>query len=123
MTHWCIDRGLDVTRSPDSDADRIIQGKRVEIKLSTLWANGRYTFQQIRDQNYDYLLCLGISPFEVHAWIMRKEDIPFNTLQHQHGGSRGRDTWWLSINPKLVEPWLEPFGGTLKKVLVVLKRL
>ena len=36
VSHWCIDRGLDVTRSPDSDADRVIQGKRIEIKLSTL---------------------------------------------------------------------------------------
>ena len=28
---WCAAKGLDVIRSPDSDADRVIQGKRVEI--------------------------------------------------------------------------------------------
>ena len=47
---WCAAKGLDVTRTGDSDADRIIAGRRVEIKFSTLWENGDYVFQQIRDQ-------------------------------------------------------------------------
>lgn len=32
---WCAARELNVLRSPDSDADRIIEGHRVEIKFST----------------------------------------------------------------------------------------
>jgi len=47
---WLAARGFNVTRSSDSDADRVIEGKRVEIKFSTLWANGGYKFQQLRDQ-------------------------------------------------------------------------
>jgi hypothetical protein len=36
---WCAANGFDVVKSPDSEADRIIQGRRVEIKFSTLWKN------------------------------------------------------------------------------------
>src|SRR3989344_3974479 len=60
---WCAARGFDVIRSPDSDADRIIEGVRVEIKFSTEWENGQYVFQQLRNQNYRFLICIGISPF------------------------------------------------------------
>jgi hypothetical protein len=34
---WCAAKGLDVTRSSNSEADRVIAGRRVEIKFSTLW--------------------------------------------------------------------------------------
>ena len=60
-------RGFDVTRSSDTDSDRIINGLRTEIKFSSLWESGTYTFQQIRDQNYDVLVCLGVSPFNAHC--------------------------------------------------------
>lgn len=96
---WCAAHDLNVLRCPDSDADKIIEGKRVEIKFSTLWKNGRYTFQQIRNQRYDYLLCIGVSPFIAHAWIVKKSEIPFSQIPHQHGGIRGKDTWWISVHP------------------------
>lgn len=46
LAGWCAARDLDVTKSPDSHADRIIEGKRVEIKFSTEWRSGVYKFQQ-----------------------------------------------------------------------------
>lgn len=123
LAGWCAARNLNVLRSANSDADRIIEGKRVEIKFSTLWKNGTYCFQQIRDQQYDYLICLGLSPFDAHAWIMRKDQIPFPRLKHQHGGSRGRDTWWLKFRPENPPPWLRKFGGRLSDVFAALGRL
>lgn len=120
ITGWCAARELNVLRSPDSDADRIIEGHRVEIKFSTLWENGLYTFQQIRDQNYEYLICLGVSPFDAHAWIFRKQDIPFPELKHQHGGSRGRDTWWLQFKPHDPPKWMREHHGRLSHVYNVL---
>lgn len=33
---WLAARGFNVVRAGDSDADRIVEGKRVEIKFSTL---------------------------------------------------------------------------------------
>ena len=59
---WLAAKGFDVTRSPDSEADRIVEGARVEIKFSSLWKTGLYKFQQLRDQNYAVAICLGISP-------------------------------------------------------------
>ena len=118
---WCAARDLNVLRSTNSDADRIIEGKRVEIKLSTLWANGHYKFQQIRDQEYDYLLCIGISPFDAHAWIMKKSEMPMELMPHQHGGSSGQDTRWMTVRPGKIHPRLNAFGGTLAQVLEVLK--
>ena len=41
---YCKAKGLHVTRSPDSEADRLIEGHRVEIKSSTLWEGGDYAF-------------------------------------------------------------------------------
>lgn len=113
---WCAARELDVSRSPDSEADKIIEGKRVEIKFSTLWAGGFYTFQQVRDQRYDVLICLGVSPFDAHAWILNKKDIPFSALDHQHGGAKGRDTWWIRVDPKKVPAWMRKYGGTLRDI-------
>src|ERR1051326_1971031 len=59
---WCAVKGLSIDSSPDSEADMLINGHRVEIKFSTLWEANIYKFQQIRDQNYEYAVCLGISP-------------------------------------------------------------
>ena len=70
VSGWCAAKGLDVLRSPDSEADRIIGSRRVEIKFSTLWESGTYTFQQFRNQNYEYAICLGISPFDAHCWVL-----------------------------------------------------
>lgn len=121
-------KDFDVVRSPDSDADRIIDGIRVEIKLSTLWKNGLYRFQQIRDQNYDAVICLGVSPFSAHCWILSKSDVMENwgvagRLPRQHGGQRGRDTVWLTVNPANVPVWLRPYGGALADGARILKEM
>ena len=120
-------RGFDVTRSHDSDSDRIINGFRTEIKFSSLWKNGIYKFQQIRDQNYDVVVCLGVSPFNAHCWALPKSTIMDNwgtdRLPHQHGGQRGRDTVWLSFDPDNAPSWLSPYGGTLSRAADVVNSL
>lgn len=122
---WCAARGLDVVRSPDSDADRIIEGARVEIKFSTEWESGQYVFQQLRDQNYRFLICLGISPFDAQVWIFEKKDIPFEKLKHQHGGDRGRDTWWIGFKPGNPPAWMDKRGSltSVYKTLAELKKV
>jgi hypothetical protein len=40
LAGWCAAKGLDITSSGDSEADRVIAGRRVEIKFSTLWRAG-----------------------------------------------------------------------------------
>jgi hypothetical protein len=126
VENWCLEKDFQVSRTGDSDADRIINGHRVEIKFSTLWAdNGIYKFQQIRDQDYEFCFCLGISPFDVHAWFIPKLVISKPrppALTHQHGGSDGRDTLWLSFEAINPPQWLKEYGGTLDKVEELIRK-
>ena len=87
---WCAARDINVLRSPDAEADRILEGFRTEIKFSTLWANQSYKFQQIRDQDYELLVCLGVSPSRLTPGSSRRSswsripawslDCPINTV-------------------------------------------
>jgi hypothetical protein len=122
---WCAVKGLSIGNSPDSEADMLINNHRVEIKFSTLWQDGAYTFQQIRDQNYEYVICLGISPFQAHCWILSKKVLRKYVIGHkgQHTGSSGQDTAWFSVNPNNPPEWLSGFGGTLEQAYSVLKSL
>jgi hypothetical protein len=115
---WLAARGFNVSRSPTSDADRVIEKKRIEIKFSTLWANGGYKFQQLRDQKYDFVICLGISPFDAHCWVIPKADIlrlwkKDGLIQSQHGGAGGSDTAWIAVDPDNQPTWLAAYGGDL----------
>ena len=125
VSQWCALKGLSVDRSPDSDADILINGHRVEIKFSTLWKEGIYTFQQLRDQDYEYCVCLGVSPQEVHCWVLRKAILMEYVIGHmgQHTGAAGQETAWFSVDPKKPPEWLTKFGGTLAQAFVVLKSL
>ena len=122
---WCALKGISVERSPDSEADMLINKHRVEIKFSTLWKSGIYKFQQIRNQNYDYSVCLGISPFEAHCWVISKQILLENVIGHlgQHTGIKGIETAWFSVNPISPPIWIKPYGGSLDKAFVVLKSL
>ncbi len=101
VSGWGAAKGLDVIRTPDPQADRIIAGRRVEIKFSTLWKAGIYKFQQIRDQDYEFLICLGVSPFDAHCWIIPKDALLKYVIGRtpQHTGRGGTDTFARR------EPW------------------
>lgn len=120
---WCAAKGFDVVRARSSDADRIINGQRVEIKMSTLWASGGYKFQQLRDQNYDFAFCLGVSPFDAHAWLIPKAVLLDYVIGHmgQHTGAGGTDTAWLGFPATQPFPWMEPYGGRLGDVARLLE--
>ena len=122
VSGWCAAKGLDVVASPDSEADRIIAGRRVEIKFSTLWRTGVYKFQQLRDQDYDYAICLGIAPFDAHCWVISKDLLLAHVIGHlpQHTGKGGTDTFWLSVRPEDPPSWLRPCGGRLSEAFLVL---
>jgi hypothetical protein len=70
IAEWCKQKRFLVLKSGDSECDLVLNGHRVEIKFSTLWESGVYTFQQLRDQNYEYAFLLGISPFAAHGWFV-----------------------------------------------------
>lgn len=118
VEEWARAKGLDVRRSPSSNADRIINGHRIEVKMSTLWKTGTFKFQQIRDQDYDHCLCLGISPFEINAWLLPKAVLLEYVIGHmgQHTGAAGSDTAWLGFQAESAYSWMAPYGDRLGKV-------
>lgn len=120
---WSAAKGLDVVRSPHTDADRIIEGNRIEIKFSSLWKSGVYKFQQIRDQDYDYLFCLGIAPFDAQAWVLPKALLHKHVIgsMGQHTGASGTDTAWLSFRSGSPYSWMDAYGGTLRHAFEVLQ--
>lgn len=125
---WLATKGFDVVRSPDSEADRLVNGVRAEIKFSTHWKSGYYKFQQLRDQNYKFAVCLGVSPFDAHCWILPKAVIleqwgKLDGIASQHGGRGGVDTAWLSVNPEDVPRWLQGHGGSLREAAGVVERV
>jgi hypothetical protein len=118
VSGYVATKGFDVVRSPDSQADRIINGKRAEIKFSTLWKGGFYKFQQLRDQDYEFAVCLGVGPFHAHCWVLPKKVImeqwgKRNGIESQHGGRAGSDTAWLTVTPGQEPVWLSRWGGPL----------
>lgn len=128
ISGWLAAKGFNVLRSPDTEADRIIEKERVEIKFSTLWKNGTYTFQQIRNQNYKFVICLGISPFNAHCWVIDKNILmeqwgKTGGIQPQHGGRVGTDTAWFSVIPSFEQTWLQLCGGSLYKAVEKISEL
>lgn len=124
---WIADNGMRVRRTGDSNADRMVERIRVEIKGSTLWKNGSYKFQQIRDQDYDLIICLGISPFEAHVWVIPKETIPnlweAGVIKGQHTGQAARDTGWITVSPKDPPPLLVPPFGDLAAAIEMIRSI
>ena len=125
MAGWAAAKGFDVQRSRNSSADRIVHGHRIEIKMSTLWKTGVFKFQQIRDQDYDYCLCVGFSPFDVQAWLLPKKLLDEFVIGHmgQHTGATGTDTSWLSFQAASAYDWMSPYGDRLSTVEQLLNKI
>jgi len=122
---WCAAKGLDVTKATDSEHDRVIGGLATEIKFSTRWRSGGYTFQQFRDQHYEIAICLGIAPFDARCWVLPKDLLKRHVIGHtpQHTGSSGSDTFWIQSAPEDGFAWMKEWGGKLSDALEVLNRL
>ncbi|MBR1920653.1 MAG: hypothetical protein IJ829_01460 [Kiritimatiellae bacterium] len=132
VSSWLALHDFNVSRSPDTEADRLVEGKRVEIKFSTLWKNGTYLFEQIRDQNYDFAIFLGVSPADAHCWVVPKNAIirmwkEEHRMTPQHGGAKGNDTTWARLSPSCKEAaddvLFQSFGNDLHESLASIGRL
>jgi hypothetical protein len=116
---WLDGLGFEVRPPSNSGHDRTVSQVKVEIKFSTLWAGGEYVFQQLRDQDYEFVVLLGVSPSTAHAWAVPKAEA-FARAVPQHGGAAGRDTKWLRIRADAPPSWMAPFGGDLEAAVPVL---
>jgi len=125
LSGYLAARDFTVGPARSTDADRLVNGKLVEVKFSTLWEAGTYTFQQVRDQKYDLMVCLGISPFDAHCWVFTKSVLREHVIGRmgQHSGGKAAETAWFSLVPSEPLGWMRPCGGTLRQAITLLKRL
>lgn len=118
IASWCAAKGLTIAYPKDTKANLIINGYRIATKFSTLWSEGSYKFQQIRDAGYDYLICLGISPSDAHCWVFNRDYI-VDKAKPQHKGA----DFFLTINPEKLPDWACIGGGRLDEAYHILKNL
>tara|TARA_B110000858_G_C17536816_1_gene351739 strand:- start:16 stop:537 length:522 start_codon:yes stop_codon:yes gene_type:complete len=92
-------KGHEVTGSKiGSDADRCVDGEHIEIKGSFMWkGTDTFRFQQIRDQNYEFVVFLFVYPTHISLKAAYKQDVmSFITetnskgefIHNQHGGKK-----------------------------------
>jgi hypothetical protein len=121
ITSWLRSEGLIVGRAGSSGSDRRIELTEVEIKMSTRWDSGEYRFQQIRNQEYKYIILLGVSPEQLNVWIVPKK-VALKYSTPQHTGKTGAETRWLSFPADAAPSWLARYGGSSQKGLEAVKR-
>ena len=97
--------GHKVTRPENSDHDRIISNHKTEIKVSTTWNEelNNFTWQQIRDQDYERIIFVGINPNDISVWWATKDDLREYVLgqdsKRQHAGKDGeQDLYWIQAS-------------------------
>lgn len=92
-------QGYNVTKSQNSDHDRVVNGKKLEIKGSMLWGEGtHFRWQQIRtSQDYDVMCFVAIYPDRIELYGATKDVVKCNLevqddrgnwIYNQHGGKR-----------------------------------
>ncbi len=114
---WCKAKGFSVEKPKDSGELLNINGHKVAIKFSTLWKNKIYKFQQIRKEEYEYILCFGLSPIEAHCWIVER-DYAIDNATPQH-----KSEYWIGFKPSTPPAWIKNCGGSLGQAYEVLKTL
>lgn len=111
---WAEREGLQVAnKSGRGHAFRVGQ-LRVAVKLSLVWADGLFAFEQIKQQPYDAVSLLALEPQKARLWVVPKE-VLWNEADWQHRGAAGRDTKWLHVNPTRPPSWLQAYGGALPR--------
>jgi hypothetical protein len=118
VRRWAEREGLQVAdKSGRGHAFRV--GKlRVAVKLSLVWADGRFVFEQIQKEGYDVAALLALEPQGARLWI-----VPCGVLWQQIGFHHGRADKWLHFPATKPPAWLtKNYGrGTLPRAKKALK--
>ena len=118
---WLKSEGFTVGRASSSNSDRSVELTQIEIKLSTQWDSGEFRFQQIRNQDYRFMILLGILPHEVKVWIIPKK-VALKHSTPQHTGKTGAETRWLAFDAENPPRWLSRYGGDANRALNAVRR-
>ena len=102
-----------------SDYDLYLKtlGLRSEVKTSTMWGEGKnFTFQQIRNQEYDIIIFQFVLPNEVKLFYCTKEDAVNYIMidgHGQHGGGKATETFWITFDLDNVPNYIIPITELL----------
>lgn len=119
--------GHQVERAQSSAYDRLVDGKRVEIKGSFMWGDtDSFRWQQIRPkQEYDYIIFLAFYPQSLKAFASNKEDCNEYVLEkddkghfihNQHGGKTATSDTFLIQGAPEDFPFFTPLDIFLEQV-------
>ena len=101
VSAWLALQSVRVSPRTDSGHDRRVNGRKVEIKGATICPSGAFIFNQIRDQDYDYAVLLGLLPHRACMWVEEKGELR-RLGRNQHASEE--TTKMLSVRPG----WLGP---------------
>lgn len=119
LIKWLSNEGIILEREGGTNENLVINKKIYAVKFSSLWADKNiYKFQQIRMDGPNFVICFGISPFEVHCWVMPKE-VAIENGSVQHKGSE----YWLKVDLKKDKSWIHEYGGSISRALQVIKSI
>ena len=108
-----------------------VNGQSISVKTSLMWGAGVIKFQNIRDSDFNFVLCLGIYPTTSLGWLIPKDEIWSDSgvlrddregLRSQHGGQAGSEDAWIGIDTDDVQDWLKPYGGTTDAMITVTQK-
>jgi len=122
IASWLASKGMPLEATKDSSEALLMNGLRFATKFSTIWTNGIYKFQQIRAKGYDYVICLGISPFDAHCWVFERK-FAIEHAKPQHFQDKKIVDYWMEINPLEPKEEIRDCGGTLDQAFQRLKNL
>ena len=107
LSEFLIRKGCQVEHVRGRKNDIVVNKKhKCALKFSLLWEDGRYAFQQVRAEGWDFLLCFGISPNDTaHLWYATRGT--YASIEQQHS----QESRWTHIKPDQTKEWLH--GGDL----------
>jgi len=117
MRDWLSDCGLTVGKSHTTEADLIVEGFPVEVKLSFRTPDHQYSWMQIRsDQDWRFAILLGVGPDQAQVYIV-PHALAVAYSRPQHGGIKGDGkVRCLIVKCDDIPAWLRPLGGQVENV-------
>jgi|SRR6185437_2686750 len=105
-------------------------GKALRVKLSLMGEGGTLMFEQIKNDDFDYLLCIGLYPENSYGWLIPKEEMLVNGILQEREGLSGQhigdadpsDFWITDLNASQPFTWLQPYGGTTAALIPVIQQ-
>ena len=124
LVAWLTSQGVRVEKGVQSEYTFLLNGLRVALKVSFLLDSDDFWFQQIKDQEYDMVWMVGISPNDsASSWLVPKSVFysEVEGVKGHHTGAQAVETKMVKISPSDPYAWLRPYGSTLSDTLKIIR--